>query len=261
MSEAMPNRDRTSNNTFFTTAPTVLLLQMGLNEYIPKAFASALKQRGIQMEAVKVVEGHSPKRSNWEEYDGIILSGSTFMVTDRHPWSVRTGELMRNIVTRGITPVLGVCYGHQLLLNTFGASVAFMKERQIGSKDCVLTDAARQDPVFSIFGDKPSISVHVLHRQSVATIPDFVQVLVRNDVDACHACRLGPRCWTTQFHPELITANIRGIVEVQKDTLANDGLDYQKVRDSVSESSEGNVILLAFADVCLERNKERRCHV
>src|SRR5690606_15176642 len=54
---------------------------------------------------------------------GAIITGSHSMVTDREAWSENLGVWLREAVTAQV-PVLGICYGHQLLAHALGGEVA-----------------------------------------------------------------------------------------------------------------------------------------
>ena len=230
---------------------------MGMNDEIGKYFSRMFHQQNIFVEIVRVIDGTKPSKANLEDYDGILMSGSSFMVTDQHPWSVDTGNMIKPIVERGLTPILGVCYGHQLISHTLGGNVEYAAIRQIGSKSCVLTPEARTDRLFSVF-DKTDLVVHVLHRQVVTAIPPAACIMAYNDIDPFHALKLGPRCWSVQFHPELKETNLRTIVEFNKDMLPKDGLNYDTVLASVQKTRDGEMILRRFAEICIERNQERK---
>src|SRR5512143_2171863 len=48
------------------------------------------------------------------EASGFIVTGSACSVTERAPWMLRAEAWLREAVARN-TPVLGICFGHQLL--------------------------------------------------------------------------------------------------------------------------------------------------
>src|SRR4051812_14454514 len=52
------------------------------------------------------------------EISAVVVTGSSAMVSDRDAWSERTALWLRDAVEHG-TPVLGICYGHQLLAHAF----------------------------------------------------------------------------------------------------------------------------------------------
>ena len=70
----------------------------------------------------------------------VVVTGSSSMVTDREPWSERTAAWLRDAVSAR-TPVLAICYGHQLLAHAFGGKVEYNpRGRQIGTIDVALTE-------------------------------------------------------------------------------------------------------------------------
>src|ERR1700682_1038855 len=50
---------------------------------------------------------------------GIIVSGSPLSVTENAPWMLQLGDDLLQVGAAG-TPVLGVCFGHQLLARAAG---------------------------------------------------------------------------------------------------------------------------------------------
>ena len=57
---------------------------------------------------------------------GIILSGSPFSVNDSNAPEVNIADLIKKV------PVLGVCYGAQLIADTYGGQVGRSEKREYG---------------------------------------------------------------------------------------------------------------------------------
>ncbi len=60
---------------------------------------------------------------NLEPYTHVILSGSRTCILDSSPWVGELMGLVRKIIDAG-TPILGVCYGHQIIARSFGGDPA-----------------------------------------------------------------------------------------------------------------------------------------
>ena len=57
-------------------------------------------------------------------FAGIIVTGSAAFVTDRADWSELSVDWLREAAHAG-TPLLGICYSHQLLAHALGGEVAY----------------------------------------------------------------------------------------------------------------------------------------
>lgn len=98
-------------------------------------------------------------------FAGAIVTGSGAMVTERRDWSERSADWLREAAHAGL-PLLGICYGHQLLAHALGGEVGDNPNgRVMGTVDVELLPAAGDD---SLFAGLPSpIRAQATHLQSV----------------------------------------------------------------------------------------------
>lgn len=136
-----------------------------------------------------------------EGVTAIIITGSPSMVTDNEPWSVATSQWLRNIAEQKNIPILGICFGHQLLAQTFGGSVGYHElGEENGKVEIQLTEEGRKDPLLSVLPSK--FSAHSFHSQTVTKLPKSACVLAQNNFESTHAVSFGNKIWGVQFHPE-----------------------------------------------------------
>jgi GMP synthase (glutamine-hydrolysing) len=175
----------------------------------------------------------------------VVLTGSAGMVTERAAWSERTAAWLPDVVAAG-TPLLGICYGHQLLAHALGGRVDVNpNRREMGSTTVALHPEAHADP---LFGDLPSpLDVQVSHEQSVLVPPPQARVLAGNAHDPYQALAVGRRAWSTQFHPEFDATVMRGYVRVRADLLRAEGHDPEALAAATRESRESARLLRRFA--------------
>ncbi|WP_123329119.1 glutamine amidotransferase [Erwinia sp. JUb26] len=129
-----------------------------------------------------------------------ILSGSWAMVTDHADWSERTAAWVRHLVAEKL-PLLGVCYGHQLMAYALGGKVGDNPNGwERGLQQLESAAARHQDPLLASL---PShFSAWLSHRQSVLTPPPGAQVLASSVLEPCQIIRYSPQALSVQFHPE-----------------------------------------------------------
>jgi len=202
--------------------------------------------RGLGMpglEHANVFLGEEPPTAG--AYSAVIVTGSASMVSHREDWSERTADWLASAVRAGM-PVLGVCFGHQLLAHALGGVVGpNPRGRQIGTQVIDLMPAAASDP---LMGSMPSsVSVQTTHIESVLELPPGAVRLATSPRDENHAFRFGARAWGLQFHPEFGADIMRGYIRARAEVIRAEGLDPDSLAASVSETPVAHGLLGRFA--------------
>lgn len=175
---------------------------------------------------------------------GVIVTGSAAYVTDRAEWSERTADWIRQAVHGGM-PLLGICYGHQLLAHALGGEVAYNPAgRESGTVHIDLHPPAQDDPLFSALPLK--FTAHATHVQTVARPPEGATVLARSAQDDCHAFRWRDRAWGVQFHPEFATHHMRGYVHARAEHLRSEGHCPGTIARNVTAAPQARKLLRRF---------------
>jgi GMP synthase (glutamine-hydrolysing) len=178
------------------------------------------------------------------DYDGVVVTGSWAMVTDRAPWSEASADYLRGCIEASV-PLLGVCYGHQLLAHALGGMVGYNpRGRHAGTAEVDLTEAALGDALLG--GLASPLVVQVSHSQSVIDLPAEAVLLGRCALDPHHAFRVGECAWGVQFHPEFDAYTARAYIRIRSATIAAEGLDPEALISGVRESRDGTEVLRRF---------------
>ncbi len=202
----------------------------------------------LQPEAVTVVRVYeSETLPPPQGLAGIVVTGSSAMVSEREAWSERTAAWLATAV-RAETPVLGICYGHQLLAHGLGGRVGMNpRGREIGSIDVEIVDAAHEDALFR--GFEGPLRVQATHVESVLEIPPGARLLGSSAGDPHHAFAVGATAWGVQFHPEFDAATVRHYIEARRQMIRDEGLDPDALKRGTRDTPDGGAILRRFAEL------------
>ena len=160
------------------------------------------------------VELHAGERPpSWRGFDAVLMTGSPLSVVEPVAWMERAADAMLEAAER--VPVLGVCFGHQLLAWRLGARVVKNpRGRELGTQPVRLTAAGRADPLFR--GLPALVEVQETHEDVVEAPPPGATLLAENDFCAVQAFAWGPRIRGVQFHPEMNAASIRYAIRAEQ---------------------------------------------
>lgn len=184
------------------------------------------------------------------DWDGIVVTGSPAMVSDREPWSEKAADWLARAVNQSV-PILGVCYGHQLLAHALGGEAGYHpKGRETGTQCVELLAGAQDDPLFA--GMPGNFNAQLTHKQSALSLPPGAVLLARNEHEPHQAFRFGKCAWGVQFHPEFSDTIMRAYLSVQAPDLESEGFNSQAMIDAVSNAPEASGLLQRFSALVIE---------
>jgi len=205
-------------------------------------------QAGLNQPAI-VLQAQTEALPNSWDYSGIIVTGSAAMVSQRLDWSIRAGLWLLQAITRKL-PILGVCYGHQLLAQALGGEVGPNPQgREIGTKLVELTDQATNDLLLSKLHQP--FYAQTTHQECVLKLPAGAQVLATTAQDPNHAICFKDNVWGVQFHPEFDADIMRRYIRARSAQLQQENLSVALLLDEVQETPQAWSLLQHFSEFTL----------
>jgi GMP synthase (glutamine-hydrolysing) len=207
-------------------------------------FVRILERPGLQITVCDVAAGGV--LPDPADFDAVVITGSPAMVTEQALWSEAATAWLRDWVGAG-NPVLGVCYGHQLLAHALGGTVDYHPEgREMGTLEVRLTEAAHDDPLLGSY--PPRFLAHLTHRQTVSCLPPGAVLLGASNHEPHQAFRVGACTWGMQFHPEFNEDIMRAYVERLKPALAEEGRDPEAILAALQPTGQAQQVLHRFVE-------------
>jgi GMP synthase (glutamine-hydrolysing) len=147
---------------------------------------------------------------------GVLMTGSPRSVTAPEPWMEDSAAYM--LAAARTRPVLGVCFGHQLLARALGGRVERNpRGREAGTVEVHLTEAGARDPLFA--GIPATFPAQQTHADHVLELPRGAALLARNDFSPVQAFGVGESIRCLQFHPEMDAERCRHLSETRRELL------------------------------------------
>jgi GMP synthase (glutamine-hydrolysing) len=200
-----------------------------------------LSALGLPAERVRVIDARTVAALPPAARTGaVVVTGSPEMVTDEPAWSLAAAAWLRGLVENGV-PVLGICYGHQLLARALGGDVGWSpRGREIGTVRVRVLESARHDALLGAL--PPRFPAYVSHSQTVLRLPPGAKRLARSEAEPNQAFRVGERAWGVQFHPEFSETVMRAYIEHHREELAAEGADANALLSAVAPSPAARLL-------------------
>ena len=171
-------------------------------------FRALLGGNGFVFQTYSVVDDQFPEDAH--QANGWVITGSRHGAYEDHPWILRLEQLIRVIQKTG-NPLIGVCFGHQIIAQAFGGKVEkFIRGWAIG----------RTDYAF----DGQNVSLNAWHQDQVTQVPEGAEVTGTNMFCENAMISYGDTIWTMQAHPEFGNDFIQGLMEKRGKGVVPDAL-------------------------------------
>lgn len=222
----------------------VLLLDCYLNPAGAEAFFDPWLRRARRTRVHALVE---ELPDNPSRYSGIVVTGSAASVYEEAPWSIATTEFIRAAVDAG-TPLLGVCYGHQLLGEAIGGrgTVRRAEAPEVGYLDVQID---RGDPLFDCFPER--FTSFLTHGDEVVPTDGF-EVWGRSEQCPVQAIRVPDApAWGVQFHNEYPEPEQLRLLRMREGKHPELGFDAERMFAERSDTAvHARAMFDRFLEIC-----------
>ena len=125
---------------------------------------------------------------------GVILSGSPHSVRQENPLNPNLDKI------KGKLPLLGICYGAQLLAHFYGGEVGKSNSREYGRAN--LSFVEDNNPLFKDISNESQ--VWMSHADTILKVPANYNIIAStHDVKVAGFAITNEQTWGIQFHPEV----------------------------------------------------------
>ena len=184
-------------------APDALTPEMG--DY-PDMFQRLLGGNDFTFRTWRVADLQLP--SDVHQADGWLITGSRHGTYEDHPFIRPLEDFIRKVMDAGV-PLVGICFGHQIVAQALGGKVErYEKGWSVGPTD------------YDFEGEK--ITLNAWHRDQVTRPPEGAKIVASSEFCENAALVYGNRAFTVQAHPEFRDEFIDGLMKVRGKGLVPD---------------------------------------
>lgn len=200
----------------------------------PEMFEALLSGRGFQFQTYNVLTDKVPTSA--EQADGWLITGSKYGAYEDHDWIKPLESLIRDIYIKKI-PLIGVCFGHQIIAQALGGKVEKFKGGwRIGHTE------------YTLNGQNAPIPLNAWHQDQVVEIPPSAKVVGSNDFCKYAILTYGDTVLTTQPHPEYDHAFIQGLMQYRGVGVVPDAL-LKEAKNHSDHPLQPDLLADMFVDI------------
>jgi len=186
-------------------------------------------------------------------YDGVIFGGSADFDLHGGRGEKDPARIMAAIILSRARlfiaysfaqnlPVLGICFGHQIIAQMHGGEVeSDAAQKKVGSYEAHLTTNGERDALFQ--GFPKNFVAQYWHKDSVTALPAGAVLLAQGPECKFSALRYGEKAYTFQFHPEVRHSDFA--VRLKESGYLPEGIELTSI---VRESPEASKIISLWVE-------------
>lgn len=167
--------------------------------------ATFLDGNGFEFVSYRVVENEFP--ASVHEADGWLLTGSKHGAYENHSWIPPLEAFLREAHAENV-PIVGICFGHQILAQALGGKVEKFSGGWVVGKQS-----------YKFNGSDEETELMAWHQDQVVELPPTARVVASSDTCKYAALAYGNTAFTVQPHPEFGLEFVTALFDARKDML------------------------------------------
>ncbi len=199
----------------------------------PDMFARRFREQAPALELVTWNLPADELPASVDDADAWLITGSKWSVYDDLSWIERAHDFVRALHAAR-KPILGICFGHQLVANALGGEVRNAAAWGVG----VHTARIHERPDWMQPG-VPTLSLLVSHQDQVTTPPPRARVLAGHAFCPNDMMQIDDHILTFQGHPEFEPGYSRALMELRREIIGESV--YQEGMASLHSTIEGDI--------------------
>lgn len=167
---------------------------------------------------------------NLDNYDGVVLGGSQHSANDDFKWIKDLHRMINELAEKDI-PLLGICFGLQVISTTLGGTVGLgNKGWESGVTNIEITDVGKDSVLFT--GVENGFETPTSHKEIVTKLPSEAEEIAHNDKYRNQAVRFNVgKTYGLQFHPEMT----KDVISTHVRRRANVETEYGTVEERLNK--------------------------
>lgn len=200
----------------------------------------------IRLTYIQTRHGETPP--SIEDFDAYLITGSPKGVYDDADWIPPLHDLVREIYRAG-KPLIGICFGHQLIANALGGEAAKSKKGWgAGIKKIPVLEQSDIIPE-----DCQSLDLLYMHQDQVTSLPKGATRLMGDDFCPIAAYHIGEQVLCFQGHPEFTQKVVKAIIDFREADIGQQ--EAESGRKSLTRPHDGQKLGKIMYDF-LKRHQE-----
>ncbi|WP_104203973.1 glutamine amidotransferase-related protein [Billgrantia saliphila] len=182
----------------------------------PEMFAALFHRVDPKLEfrVWRCLDGEIP--DDIDAVDAWMTTGSKFGVNDGLPWVDTLCDFVRRLWHAG-KPLVGICFGHQLIAKALGGEVE-KSDRGWG----VGMSFNRLEAADWMTPEQPELNLLVSHQDQISELPAGARVLGGSDFCPHYLMQIGEHFLGVQGHPEFTKDYSRDLMTLRRELVGNE---------------------------------------